>query len=104
MELKSLIQYYYDNNEVVTKLRKITEKDRNYYSSSSKIKDLDAILEIQTCIPIIVTVTYVKGHQDGKNDQRTMAENLNIKVDGIIGKCYHSKVYSHPQHPHGGIY
>ena len=88
MELKSLIQYYCDNNEVVTKLRKITEKDRNYYSSSSKIKDLDVILEIQTCIPTIVTVTHVKGHQDRKKikDQRTMAENLNIKVDGIIGK------------------
>ena len=46
MELKSPIQYYYDNNEIVTNLRNMTEKDRNYNSSSSKIKYLDAILEI----------------------------------------------------------
>ena len=46
MELKSPIQYYCDNNEIVTNLRNMTEKDRNYNSSSSKIKYLDAILEI----------------------------------------------------------
>ena len=69
MELKSLIQYYYDNNEVVTKLRKITEKDRNYYSSSSKIKDLDAILEIQTCIPI---------KSVSKSENKVEKEDLNV--------------------------
>ena len=38
----------------------ITEKDQKYYSSISKIKDLDAVLEIQACIPTTVTVTRVK--------------------------------------------
>ena len=46
MNLQSSIKYYCDNKENVTKLSNITERSRNYYSSNSKIKDLDAVLEI----------------------------------------------------------
>ena len=97
IELKSPIQYYCDNNEVITKLRNITKNDRNYYSSSSKIKDLDTVLEIFTCIPTTFTVTHVKGHQDRKKrkDKRIMEENLNIKADKIIEKHTSISKYIH---------
>ena len=86
LNLQSPIKYYCDNKEVVTKLSNITETNRNYYSSNRKIKDLDAVLEIQKYIQTTVTVTHVRGHQDKKKrkEQLTMAENLNIMADKII--------------------
>ena len=45
--LRSLSQYYCDKKEVIKKLRNITEYDQFYYSTNSKIKDLDAMLELQ---------------------------------------------------------
>ena len=57
-----LCQYYYDNKEVVTKLGNITERNRNYYSSNSKMKESDAVLEIQKSISTIAIVTHVKCH------------------------------------------
>ena len=76
---------------------KITEKGRNYYSSSRKIKDIDAVLVIQTYIPTTVTVTHFKGRQDRKKrkDQRIIAENLDIKVDRIIGKNASTSKFIH---------
>ena len=68
MDLQSPIKYYCDNKDVVTKLSNITERNRNYYSSNSKIKDLDAVLEIKKYIPTTVTVTHVRGHQDQKKE------------------------------------
>ena len=64
MDLQSPIKYYCDNKDVVTKLSNITERNRNYCLSNSKIKDLDAVLEIKKYIPTTVTVTHVRGHQD----------------------------------------
>ena len=88
MNPQSPIKYYCDNKEVVTKLNNITERNRNYYSSNSKIKDLYAVLEIQKYIPTTVMVTHIRGHQDKKKmkEQLIMAESLNIMADGIIGK------------------
>ena len=88
MKLKSPIQYYCDNKVVLTKLSNIPERSRNCYSSNYKIKDLDAVLEIQKYIPTTITVTYVRGHQDKnkRKEQHTMVENLNIMADKIIGK------------------
>ena len=70
------------------KLSNITEINRNYYSSNSRIKDLDAVLEIQKYTPTTVMVTHVRGHQDKRKrkGQHTMVENLNIMVDRMIGK------------------
>ena len=62
MNLQSPIKYCCNNKEVVMKLSNITERCRNYYSSNSKIKDLDAVLGIQRSIPTTVTVTHVRGH------------------------------------------
>ena len=88
MKLQSPIKCYCDKKEVVTKLSNITERSRNYYSSNSKMKDLDVVLEIQKYIPTTVTVTYVRGHQDKKKrkEQNTIVEKQNIMADKIIGK------------------
>ena len=86
--LQSPIEYFCDNKEVIQKLLDITESSRHYYSSNSKIKDLDAVLEIQKYIPANIKVHHVRGHQDKKKrkEQLTMAEKLNIMADKIIGK------------------
>ena len=73
---------------MVKKLLDITESNRHYYSSNRKIKDLDAVLEIQKYIPDNIKVNYVRGHQDKKKrkEQLTIEEQLNIFADRIIGK------------------
>ena len=88
--LRSLIQYYCDKKEVIKKLRKITEYDQFYYLTNSKIKDLDAVLELQKCIPKKLIVNHVSGNQDRKkrNNQCTMVETLIIQTNMIIWKMY----------------
>ena len=77
LQLQSLIEYICDNKEVVQELSHITDCNRNYYSSNSKIIDLDTVLEIQKYIPNNIKVNHVRGHQDKKKrkEQLTMAEN-----------------------------
>ena len=74
--LQSPIEYFCDNKEVVKKLLDITESNRHYYSSNSKIKDTDAVLEIQKYIPDNIKVHNVRGHQDKKKrkEQLTMVK------------------------------
>ena len=75
LQLQLLVEYFCDNKEVVQKLSDITDYNRNYYSSNSKIKDLDVVLEIQKYIPKNVKVNHVRGHQDKKKrkEQLTIA-------------------------------
>ena len=69
------------------KVRNITENNQ-HYNSYNKIKDIDALLDIQKQIPEKLETHHVKRHYDSRKrkDQLTIAEKLKIKTDRIIGE------------------
>ena len=83
-QINSIIQYYCDNKEVVTKVRNIT-KNKHHYNSNHKIKDIDTVLKKLKNTRQTRSMSYKRtpGQQQQQN-QLTIAEKINIKVNRII--------------------
>ena len=75
-QINSLFQYYCDNKEVVTKARNIT-KNKQYYNSNHKIKDINEVLKIQKYIQDKLEEYYVKGRLDNKTIEK---EEINSRL------------------------
>ena len=98
--LSSHIKYFYDNFEVVNKMKKLI-KDEQYYDEYIKTADHDAVRLLKHYIPRQFTINHVRNHKDKreKKSQLTTAERLNIAADELVGSTSSRPINSHINTP-----
>lgn len=67
IELASPIEFYCDNEVVISKLNQLIIGINHFYEKHKTI-DLDAVLKLKECMPRFLKVFHVKGHQDNKRN------------------------------------
>ena len=94
--LSTRVKYFYDNLEVVNKIKKLI-KDEQYYDEYIKTADHYAVHLLKHDIPRQFTIKHVRSHQDKrkKKSQLTTTERLNIAADELVGSTSSKPANSH---------
>ena len=96
LPLSSPVKYFYDNLEVVNKMKQLIT-DEKYYDEYIQTADHEAVHLLKKYLPSQLSINHVRSHQDKRKKKcnLTTAEHLNIAADERVGSTSSRPINSH---------